>query len=298
MDLGQLVNAIILGITEGLTEFIPVSSTGHILLLGHFLGFHSTANTFEVLIQLGAILAILVVYAARLWQLAVTLPTSAQSRRFVAGIVLAFLPAAVFGVLAHDFIKTVLFETPLVICVALLVGGIILLIIDRLPLEPRYHDVMDYPLSLCLKIGLFQCLALIPGTSRSGATIAGALLMKADKRSAAEFSFFLAMPTMLGAFTFDLLKNRELLSADDIGLIAVGFVMAFLAALVVVRTLLDFVSRHGYAPFAWWRIGVGALGIVLLTMFPGAPVSPVDPGDGVDGYSEETPADIPVTRDP
>ncbi|HDZ72873.1 MAG TPA: undecaprenyl-diphosphate phosphatase [Aurantimonas coralicida] len=264
MEIGTIVDAVILGITEGLTEFIPVSSTGHILLLGHFLGFQSTARSFEVLIQLGAILAILAVYFARLWQLFITLPSSPRSRRFVAGIVLAFLPAAFAGVLAHDFIKTVLFETPIVICVALVVGGILLLVVDRMPLTVRYHDVMDYPLSLCLKIGLFQTLALIPGTSRSGATIAGALLMGTDKRSAAEFSFFLAMPTMLGAFTYDLIKNWDTLSLDDFGLIAIGFVMAFLAALVVVRGLLDFVSRHGFAPFAWWRIAVGLAGIVAI----------------------------------
>ncbi|WP_206456207.1 undecaprenyl-diphosphate phosphatase [Aurantimonas marina] len=264
MEIGAIIDAVILGITEGLTEFIPVSSTGHILLLGHFLGFQSTARSFEVLIQLGAILAILAVYFARLWQLFITLPSSPRSRRFVAGIVLAFLPAAFAGVLAHDFIKTVLFETPIVICVALVVGGILLLVVDRMPLKVRYHDVMDYPLSLCLKIGLFQTLALIPGTSRSGATIAGALLMGTDKRSAAEFSFFLAMPTMVGAFTYDLIKNGDLLSLDDFGLIAIGFVMAFLSALVVVRGLLDFVSRHGFAPFAWWRIAVGLAGIVAI----------------------------------
>lgn len=266
MEIGTIIDAVILGITEGLTEFIPVSSTGHILLLGHFLGFQSTARSFEVLIQLGAILAILAVYFARLWQLFITLPSSPRSRRFVAGIVLAFLPAAFAGVLAHDFIKTVLFETPIVICVALVVGGILLLVVDRMPLKVRYHDVMDYPLSLCLKIGLFQTLALIPGTSRSGATIAGALLMGTDKRSAAEFSFFLAMPTMVGAFVLDLYKNRDALSVDDGAIIAIGFVAAFLSALLVVRSLLDFVSKRGYAPFAWWRIIVGTLGLIGLML--------------------------------
>jgi undecaprenyl-diphosphatase len=268
MDIQEILSAVILGIVEGLTEFIPVSSTGHILLLGHFLGFHSTARSFEVLIQLGAILAILSVYFTRLWQLFISLPSSARSRRFVAGIVLAFLPAAVIGALAHDFIKTVLFETPMVICVALVVGGVLLLIIDRMNIKVRYDDVMDYPPSLCLKIGFFQCLAMIPGTSRSGATIAGALLLGTDKRSAAEFSFFLAMPTMVGAFTYDLLKNRDILSVDDLWLVAIGFVTAFLAALFVVRRLLDFVSRHGFAPFAWWRIGVGLVGAVLLLTLP------------------------------
>ncbi|WP_082529452.1 undecaprenyl-diphosphate phosphatase [Aurantimonas sp. Leaf443] len=273
MDIASVADAIALGIVEGLTEFIPVSSTGHILLLGHFLGFQSTGRVFEVLIQLGAVLAILIVYFQRLWQLFVTLPSSQKSRRFVLGILLAFLPAAFFGALAHDFIKRVLFETPEVICVALIVGGILLLVIDRLPLERRYTDVMDYPLSLCLKIGLFQCLALVPGTSRSGATVAGALLMGTDKRSAAEFSFFLALPTMGGAFAYDLYKNRDALSADDLGLVAIGFVMALLSALFVVRRLLDFVSRHGFAPFAWWRIAVGTVGLILLMTASPAPVA-------------------------
>lgn len=271
MDLGAYVDAALLGIVEGLTEFIPVSSTGHILLLGHFLGFHSTAHTFEVVIQLGAILAILLVYFSRLWQLFVTLPSSPKSRHFVAGILIAFLPAAVVGVIAHDFIKNYLFETPMVICIALVVGGILLLVIDKVPRKVRYDDVMDYPLWLCLAIGAFQCLAMVPGTSRSGATIAGSLLMGTDKRSAAEFSFFLAMPTMTGAFAYDLYKNRDALSVDDLGLIAVGFVLAFVAAILVVRSLLDFVSRHGFAPFAWWRIAVGTLGMVLLlTVAPAA----------------------------
>ena len=275
MDLGSIFDAVVIGIVEGLTEFIPVSSTGHILLLGHFLGFRSTGHVFEILIQLGAILAILLVYFQRLWQLFITLPTSPRSRRFVAGLLLAFLPAAVVGVIAHDFIKRVLFESPMLICIALIVGGILLLVIDKLPRRVRTDDVMDYSLPLCLKIGLFQCLALIPGTSRSGATIAGALLMGTDKRSAAEFSFFLAIPTMVGAFAYDLFKNRHLLSTDDLGLIAIGFVAAFVSALFVVRRLLDFVSRRGFAPFAWWRIGVGVVGIVLLTtLYPAEPVQP------------------------
>lgn len=171
---------------------------------------------------------------------------------------------AVIGALAHDFIKTVLFETPMLICVVLIIGGFILLAVDRMPLKPKYTDIMDYPPSLAFKIGLFQCLAMIPGTSRSGATIVGALLMGTDKRSAAEFSFFLAMPTMLGAFVLDLYKNRDALSFDDSALIAVGFVAAFVSGLFVVRSLLDFVSRRGFAPFAWWRIVIGALGLVAL----------------------------------
>jgi undecaprenyl-diphosphatase len=261
-----IVGALILGLVEGLTEFIPVSSTGHILLLGHFIGFESRGKSFEVLIQFGAILAIISAYAARLFALAVAMPSDARARRFVAGVLLAFLPAAFFGVILHGFIKTVLFETPMLICITLIAGGIALIAIDRWPRTPRFSDVMDYPLPLCLMIGLFQCLALIPGTSRSGATIAGALLLGTDKRSAAEFSFFLAMPTMTGAFVYDLFMNRDLLSINDAMFIAAGFLMAFISALFVVRTLLDFVARHGFALFAYWRIAIGSAGIVGLML--------------------------------
>jgi undecaprenyl-diphosphatase len=267
MEDQSIISALVLGLIEGLTEFVPVSSTAHVLLAGHFLGFESPGNTFAVLIQLGAILAILSVYFAKLLGIALSLPTSAESRRFVGAVLLGFLPAAVIGVIAHDFIKTVLFETPLLICIVLILGGFVLLWIDHLPLKPKYHDVTEYPLSLALKIGLCQCVAMIPGTSRSGATIVGALLLGADKRSAAEFSFFLAMPTMLGAFTLDLYKNRNALTVDDTMIIAIGFVAAFISALFVVRGLLNFVSKRGYAPFAWWRIAVGTAGILGLLMF-------------------------------
>ena len=253
-----IVQAALLGVLEGLTEFIPVSSTGHLLLAGHFMGFESTGKTFEVLIQLGAILAILSVYAAKLWQLATRLRSDRQSQRFVFGIVLAFLPAAVVGVLAHGFIKEVLFETPLLVCIVLIVGGFILLAVDRMPLNPRYSDVMDYPPSLCLKIGFCQVLAMIPGTSRSGATIVGALLLGTDKRSAAEFSFFLAMPTMAGAFAYDLYVNHSILTMNDARVIGVGFITAFFMAVLVVRLLLDYVSRSGL------RIAVGSLGLLGL----------------------------------
>jgi undecaprenyl-diphosphatase len=264
MENQTLIDALVLGLLEGLTEFIPVSSTGHILLAGHFLGFESTGKAFEILIQLGAILAILTVYFSRLVKILVDFPGDPRTRRFVFGVLLAFLPAAFLGVVAHGFIKTVLFETPKLICIMLILGGLVLLWIDRLELKPKYHDAMDYPLSLCLKIGLFQCLALIPGTSRSGSTIVGALLMGTDKRSAAEFSFFLAMPTMAGAFAYDLYKNRDVLSAADLPVIAVGFVAAFVMAVIVVRHLLDYVSRHGFALFAWWRLIVGGVGLAAL----------------------------------
>jgi undecaprenyl-diphosphatase len=259
-----IVGALILGFIEGLTEFLPVSSTGHILLLGEVIGFESKEKTFEILIQLGAILALLSVYFNRLWSLFITLPNSTSTRYFITGILVAFLPAALIGVIAYDFIKTVLFETPILICAMLIIGGLILLFVDQLKLKPKYFDVMDYPLSLCLKIGLFQCLAMIPGTSRSGATIVGALLLGADKRSAAEFSFFLAMPTMAGAFAYDLYKNFNILNADDLNYILVGFIMAFITAVAVVRVLLDFISKHGFAIFAWWRMIVGTLGLVWI----------------------------------
>nr|CAD6616627.1 undecaprenyl-diphosphate phosphatase [Rhizobium sp. Khangiran2] len=263
----SIISALVLGIIEGLTEFIPVSSTAHVLLAGHFLGFESPGNTFAVLIQLGAILAILLVYFRKLWEIAMALPTSGKARRFVLTVLIAFLPAAVIGALAHDFIKTILFETPMLICIVLILGGFVLLAVDRMAIRPKYTDIMDYPPSLAFKIGLFQCLAMVPGTSRSGATIVGSLLMGTDKRSAAEFSFFLAMPTMLGAFTLDLYKNRELIRFDDGIVIAIGFIAAFVMALVVVRSLLDFVSSRGYAPFAWWRIAVGTAGLIGLLIF-------------------------------
>jgi undecaprenyl-diphosphatase len=257
---------LLLGLIEGLTEFIPVSSTGHLLLAGHFLGFQSPGKTFEVLIQLGAILAILSVYSGKLLKLLTDLPSDPSTRRFVFGVLLAFLPAAMVGAGLHKFIKGVLFETPALVCAMLIFGGVALLMVDRLSLKPRYTQIMDFPPSLALKIGLCQCLAIIPGVSRSGATIAGALLLGADKRSAAEFSFFLAIPTMTGAFAYDLYKNWSVLQPDVVVGIAFGFGTAFVAGVLVVRYLLDFVSRHGFAPFAWWRIIVGGMGFGALAV--------------------------------
>ena len=254
---------VVLGLVEGITEFLPVSSTGHLILIGHFLGFDSPGKTFEVLIQLGAILAIVTVYAAKIWRIVFDLPSDARTRRFVLGIIVAFLPAAMLGALLHKQIKG-LFEFPALVCVTLIIGGIILLIVDRMATRPRYNDVMDYPVPLALKIGLCQCLALIPGVSRSGATIVGAMLMGTDKRSAAEFSFFLAMPTMAGAFAYDLYKNYATLSPDNVQAIVIGFSVSFVAGVIVVRYLLDFISRNGFAFFAWWRIIVGGAGLGAL----------------------------------
>jgi undecaprenyl-diphosphatase len=260
----QTWQAILLGFIEGLTEFLPVSSTGHLLLVQGLLGISSPGQTFVVLIQLGAILAILSVYAAKLLRLLLDLPRDARTRWFVLAVLVAFLPAAVIGAAAHRYIKAILFESPWLICSTLVLGGIVLLFVDRLKLQPRYHDAMDYPVPVAFAIGLCQAAAMIPGVSRSGATIVGALLLGADKRSATEFSFFLAMPTMVGAFAYDLYKNYELLSFDDVASIAIGFVVSFITGVVVVRYLLDFVSRHGFAPFGWWRILVGGMGLGAL----------------------------------
>ncbi|WBU63443.1 undecaprenyl-diphosphate phosphatase [Paracoccus aerodenitrificans] len=259
--------AALLGLLEGLTEFIPVSSTGHVLLAGYFLGFESPGRAFEVLIQLGAIMAILGVYAKRLWELFSSAPHDPESRRFILAVLLAFLPAALIGVLAHEIIKTILFETPALIAVMLIIGGIILLIVDRNPPAPKINEVQDIRLGMAFRIGVIQCLAMIPGVSRSGATIVGAMLMGVGKRAAAEFSFFLSMPTMAGAFVYDLMQNRDILDGQAIGNIVIGFVCAFISAIIVVRWLLGYVSRHGYALFGWWRIIVGS--VVLLALAAG-----------------------------
>ncbi|KQW79034.1 UDP pyrophosphate phosphatase [Devosia sp. Root413D1] len=259
---------LILGIIEGLTEFLPVSSTAHILLAGHFLGFNSPGRVFEVLIQLGAILAILVVYFQRLLSIAKdAIARKPGALRFILGVILASFPAAIAGVLLHDFIKTVIYETPVVFCVSLIVGGIILLYVDQLKLTPKYTDIYNYPPLLCLYIGLFQVLALIPGVSRSGSTIVGALLLGTDKRSAAEFTFFIAMPIMGGAFAYDLYKSRDFITAELGAAVIIGFAAAFVTAFFVVRYLLDFISKNGFAVFAYWRIFVGAIGLWGILLF-------------------------------
>jgi undecaprenyl-diphosphatase len=263
----DIIKAIVLGIVEGLTEFVPVSSTGHLLLVQRFFGFtdEDFGKTFAILIQFGAILALLSIYFVRLWQLAVGFFTDPAARRFVLGVLLAFLPAAVVGALAHDFIKAVLFNEWL-ICFTLIAGGAVLLWIDMLDLKPRHNDAQGFTLPMYFMIGLVQCVSMIPGVSRSGATIVGAMLLGADRRSAAEFSFWLAMPTMAGAFAYDLYKSQGQMSADNITIIAVGFVVSFICAWIVVKTFLGYVQRHGFALFAWWRVLVGALGLIALAL--------------------------------
>ena len=272
MSLQSIFDAVALGIIEGVTEFLPVSSTAHLLLSTELLGLASGEDkafwdTFNVLIQLGAILAVVVVYFARFWNVLLAMPSNWEARRFALSVVIAFIPAAIVGLVLHDFIKNVLFNSPVLICVVLIVGGIALAALDLYDVHPVNRDAMRFPLWVALVIGIFQCLAIVPGVSRSGATIAGALLMKCDKRAAAEFSFFLAIPTMLGAFVLDFYKNAGSLTGGDIGIIAVGFVVSFVAALVVVRTFVGFVGRHGFLPFAWWRIVVGVVGLVAIWAF-------------------------------
>jgi undecaprenyl-diphosphatase len=254
----------LLGLLEGLTEFIPVSSTGHLLLASHFLGFDSPGNTFEVVIQLGAIFALFSVYASRLLALARNAGSDPAARKALVGLLLAFLPAVVVGLLAHDFIKKVLFETPMLIAVNLVWGGVVLLVIDRIAPAPKHFDALDLPLRKTFWIGVCQCVAMIPGVSRSGATIVGALILGVEKRAAAEFSFLLSLPTMGAAVFYDLLKSRHDLDFSALSDIGVGFVVAFLTAVVVVRWVLNFVGRHGYGVFGWWRIIVGLAAIGAL----------------------------------
>jgi undecaprenyl-diphosphatase len=271
MDLQSIFEAVILGIIEGITEFLPVSSTAHLLLSTELFGIGGDRkafwDTFSVLIQFGAILAVVAAYFGRLWGVLLALPSDPAARRFVASVVVAFIPAALVGLALHDFIKEVLFNSPVLICWVLIVGGVALATLDWLDAKPLYDDAMHIPIWVALVIGIFQCLAIVPGVSRSGATIAGALLMKCEKGSAAEFSFFLAIPTMLGAFMLDFYENRDAFSGDDLGIIAIGFVVSFVAALFVVKTLVAFVARHGFRPFAWWRIAVGVGGLAGLWLF-------------------------------
>jgi undecaprenyl-diphosphatase len=265
--MSDALRAVILGIVEGVTEFLPVSSTGHLLLAEQFfnLGEGSFWKSFAVLIQLGAILAIVAIYFVKLWRIALGMFSNPDDRRFVIGVLVAFLPAAVIGAAAGGYIKAYLFN-PWVVCFSLIVGGAILLWVDQLDLKPHQHDATTFPLSMYLTIGFAQCLAMIPGVSRSGASIVAAMLLGADKRAAAEFSFFLAIPTMVGAFAYDLYKNRADMTSDHAGIIAIGFVVSFVTAIIVVKTFLTYVTRHGFTLFAWWRVIVGTLGLIALAM--------------------------------
>ncbi len=265
MDTTSLIQAFILGIVEGLTEFLPVSSTGHLILGAELLGFKGEGSAaFKIAIQLGAILAVLVVYRDRFIGIARGLIAfEPDSVAFTRNILLAFLPAAVVGVVAYKSIRALL-ESPETVAVALIVGGILILLIERVVKTVKVTSVETMPWTTAAKIGVVQCLAMVPGVSRSGATIMGGLLMGLDRKTAAEFSFFLAVPTMAGATVFALYKERDVLVFDDLGLIAVGFTAAFVSALMVVKSLVGFVSKYGFAPFAWYRIALGSVALIWL----------------------------------
>jgi undecaprenyl-diphosphatase len=259
-----LFSALILGLVEGVTEFLPISSTGHMILIGELLHFQGPqGKLFEIVIQLGAILAVCWVYRERLIAAAAGLASDPDAQRFTANIVVAFAPSVVAGVLLYKFIKEVLFS-PWVVAVSFVVGGFVILLIERVRPRPRVHAVETMSLSTALAIGCCQILAMIPGVSRAGATIMGALMLRVDRPAATEFSFFLAIPTMLAATVYDLYKNRAILSFEGALIIAVGFVVAFVAALFVVRRLVGFVSQHGFGVFAWYRIVVGTLALIGL----------------------------------
>jgi undecaprenyl-diphosphatase len=262
----DLIKAAVLGIVEGLTEYLPVSSTGHLLLMEHVFGWGDDdfGKSFAILIQLGAILALLTIYFGRIWSLTKEMFTQWAAARFVIGVLLAFLPAAVVGALAYHVIKSYLFDIRIV-CISLIVGGFVLLWVDRLNLKARYHEATGFPLPMYLVIGIIQCMSMVPGVSRAGATIVGAMLFGADRRSAAEFSFWLAMPTMVGAFAYEIYKSRgEFALGGKVAVTAVGFAFSFIFGWIVVKTFLGYVQRHSFALFAWWRILLGAGGLAAL----------------------------------
>jgi undecaprenyl-diphosphatase len=266
-----LLIAIILGIVEGVTEFLPVSSTGHLILATELLGFDADKwAAFNVIIQLGAILAIVVLYWRTFWAvLEGMVRGNPVSWRFVRNIVIGFLPSAILGFLLINRIEALL-GNAMVVAIAFIVGGIAILFIERLAKRSDVVGVAEMPLKTVIGVGLVQCLAMIPGVSRSGATIMGGLSLGVERRTAAEFSFFLAIPTMLGATTLELVKHRDTLMAGasgvGFGAVAVGFVVSFLVAIVVVRLFVGYISRHGFAPFAWYRIAAGAVALVWLMM--------------------------------
>jgi undecaprenyl-diphosphatase len=266
MDFALLIKAAIMGVVEGLTEFLPISSTGHLILAAALLDMPGEKiKLFEVVIQTGAIMAIVSLYAAKLWETLVGLPTQRQAQRFTLNVLVGFFPAALAGVLFIDFIKGVLFNR-VVVALGFIVGGFVILWAEHLQkrgAQVHVDDVDNVRWQDALKVGLVQCTALVPGVSRSGATIIGAMLLGFNRKAATEFSFFLAIPMLFGAAAYDIYKNRDLLSAADIPLFAVGLVVSWLSAWVCVKWLLRFVGNHTFVPFAWYRIAFG--GLILLT---------------------------------
>jgi undecaprenyl-diphosphatase len=259
--------ALLLGVIEGLTEFLPVSSTGHLLLSSYFLKFTAVPNNvFEVVIQFGAILAVCVVFWQRLWHTVTGLAKGERkAQRFTGVLILGFIPAMVLGALFHSQIKEALFN-PVVIAWSLLIGGIVILIVERIPRTYQVYRVEDIPSRLAFKVGFCQALAMIPGVSRSGATIIGAMLLGVERKAAMEFSFFLAIPTMLAASSYDLYKNWDYLmgAKESFPLLAIGLAAAFFTALIVVRVAMRFIGKYGFMPFGWYRIVVGLVLLLVL----------------------------------
>ncbi|MBM3361551.1 MAG: undecaprenyl-diphosphate phosphatase [Betaproteobacteria bacterium] len=267
MDPVLLVKSALMGVVEGLTEFLPISSTGHLILAGVLLGFDDEkAKVFDIAIQTGAIVAVILVYWQRLSQTVLTLPTQAASRRFALNVSIAFVPAVILGLLLGKAIKAHLF-TPQVVATTFIVGGVLILWAERwharTPGAVRIASVDDMSATDALKVGLVQCLALVPGTSRSGATIIGGMFLGLSRRAATDFSFYLAIPTLIGAGVYSLYKDRAMLSLADLPMFVVGLVFAFFSAWLCIRWLLRYVANHSYVPFAWYRIVFG--GVVLLT---------------------------------
>lgn len=269
MDSQLLLTALILGIVEGLTEFLPVSSTGHLIVVGSLLGYtDEQSKVFKIVIQLAAILAVCWDYRSRIGLVVEGLAAhDPVQRRFVGHILVAFLPAMVLGVMFHGVIKTYLFN-PLTVAGALIVGGLLILYIEKRVYHPRIHTVDELTWQAALKVGFAQALAMFPGVSRAGATIMGGLVFGLSRKAATEFSFFLAIPTMLAATVYDLYKNWHLLSVEhDLPVFAVGFAASFVSAMLAVKALLRFVSNHTFVVFAWYRIAFGL--VVLLTAYAG-----------------------------
>jgi undecaprenyl-diphosphatase len=267
MDITLLLKAALLGIVEGLTEFLPISSTGHLIILGDLLGYNDeTSKVFKIVIQLGAILAVCWEYRVRLTKIVVGLPNDPTAQRFTLFLFIAFLPAAVLGLMFYSTIKTLLFN-PITVATALIVGGFIILYVEKRAYHPRINSIDEMRWQDALKVGFAQALAMIPGTSRSGATIMGGVIFGLSRKTAAEFSFFLAIPTMFAATVYDLYKNWDLLHASDLPVFAVGFVTSFIAAMWSIKRFIQFISNHTFVVFAWYRIVFGI--IVLLSAYTG-----------------------------
>ncbi len=268
MDLVLLMKAAVMGVVEGLTEFLPISSTGHLILAGALLRFDDDkAKVFDIAIQTGAILAVIIVYWQRIQSTIVRLPTQRQAQRFALNVAIAFFPAVLLGLAFGKAIKAHLF-TPEVVATTFILGGLVILWAERRPASAvRIHDVDAMSPWDALKVGLVQCLAMIPGTSRSGATIIGGMLLGLSRRAATDFSFYLAIPTLIGAGAYSLYKDRALLSAADAPVFAVGLVFSFISAWLCVRWLLRYIASHSFVPFAWYRIAIG--GVVLATSWTG-----------------------------